>query len=76
MDILGKDGKCTELSSDPALVALLAGYKETVVEGENANAIRSQVKMDGTLDDFSNAGGALQYTKDLASSLGIDESQV
>ena len=62
-------------SDSDALAELLAGYQDDVVtEGANANAVRSQISMDGTLADFSEAGGALEFTYNLASSLGIEAS--
>tara|TARA_B110000285_G_scaffold194611_1_gene224377 strand:- start:968 stop:1198 length:231 start_codon:yes stop_codon:yes gene_type:complete len=76
---LTKDGKCSSLGSREdaaALAELIAGYKETFYEGESANAVRSQISMDGTLDNFARLGGALSFTNNLATSLGVESSQV
>jgi len=71
---LTKYGKCSSIGSREdaaALAELRAAYKETSYEGESANAVRSQISMDGTLDNFARLGGALTFTNNLANSLGV-----
>ena len=45
-----KNGTCRTLSHDAeGIQRLIAGYVQTRVEGANANAIRSHIRMDGTI---------------------------
>jgi hypothetical protein len=69
-----KDGTCIDVTTDEFLASLIASYVPTTVEGDDANAVRSHVRMDGTLDDYNNAGGTLKYIESLAASLEIDQS--
>jgi hypothetical protein len=57
--MLVKNGTCLDLAIDEDLAELIENYVETTVEGENANAVRSHIRMEGTLDDYNNAGGTL-----------------
>lgn len=72
--MLVKNGTCLDLTIDEDLAQLIENYVETTVEGENANAVRSHIRMEGTLDDYNNAGGTLKYIESLADSLDIEQS--
>lgn len=76
IEALLKDGTCYAFPDPEGIQSTFDGYVETTVEGENANAIRSFITMDGTLDQFSQLGGVLAFSENLSNSLGLDAKQV
>lgn len=67
---MNKEGECISLGIDESEID--ETKVEPVFEGEGANAIRTDLKMQGNPQEFISKGGPKKFKENLASSLNMD----